>query len=48
MADAPKQNLTATEIDVSCPENMNYFSSGESNHPLSAREAPVNARGAFE
>ena len=42
MADAPKQNLnnTSTESDISCPENVNYFSSGESSHSL----VPLNIR----
>lgn len=42
MADAPKQNINdnATKSDVSCPENVNYFSSGEQGHSL----VPVNAR----
>merc|ERR1712227_491 len=38
MADASKQNHNASLIDVTCPENVNYFSSGESSHPL----LPVN------
>ena len=51
MADAPKQNhnTTAEEVDVSCPENVNYFSSGEmigreTGHPL----LQVNSREVFE
>ena len=40
MADAPKQNINATKSDVSCPENVNYFSSGEPRHSL----VPVNTR----
>lgn len=34
MANTPKQNMNnnATKSDVSCPENVNYFSSGEPRH----------------
>lgn len=42
MADAPKQNINdnVTKSDISCPENVNYFSSGEPRNSL----VPVNTR----
>ena len=47
MADAPKQieNHSLKDSDISCPENVNYFSSAE----LVRRDLlPVNAREVFE